>query len=65
MILKSQGRCRSEAHNVFIEKVSKIALSAKHVRRIKTREGVISYPYNTGPGRLYKAELMRHLKIKS
>ena len=37
----------SEEHNVFTEKVNKIALSADDDKRIQTRGGIISYPYGT------------------
>ena len=49
----------NEAHNVFTKKVNKIALSANDDKRIQPPNGVISYPYDTGPGRVCKGELMR------
>ena len=36
LILKSKQRFRSEKHNVFTEKVNKIALSAKDDKRIES-----------------------------
>ena len=39
IILKSQQRFRSEAHDVFKEKINKTALSANDDKRIQTPEG--------------------------
>ena len=54
----------SEIHNVFTEKVNKIAFSVNDDKRIKTPDGVISCLYSVGPGIVRKEELMRHPKMK-
>ena len=43
-ILRTQQRFRSEAHNVFTEKLSKTALSTNHDNRIQTPSKVILCP---------------------
>ena len=43
-MLRSQQIIRSEEHNVFTEKVNKIALSANSDKRIQTHDGVKTYP---------------------
>lgn len=45
---------RSEAYNVFTEKVKKTVLSGNGNKRRQTSDGIISYPYDTGPGRVWK-----------
>ena len=44
-ILRSQQSFTSKLHNVFAEKVNKIALSATDNKRIQTLDGVTTYPY--------------------
>ena len=63
--MKFQQRFRCEAYNVFTEKVNKAALSANGDKRIQMPDGVISYPYGSGPGTVCKAGFMRHPKIKN
>ena len=45
VILKSQQRFKSEAHNVYTEEVNKIALSSNDDKRLQAYDKVTSYPY--------------------
>lgn len=51
--------------NQCIHGVKKITLSANGYKRIQMPDGVISYPYGSGPGTVCKAGFMRHPKIKN
>ena len=52
-IQKPQQKFRSEAHNVFNEiRLHSIALVDNDDKRIQKPDGVISYPYGAGPGRV-------------
>ena len=42
IILKSQQRCKSEAHNVYTEEVNKIALSSNDDKRLQTFDRITS-----------------------
>ena len=64
-ILKSCQRFRSEIHNVFTEKVNKIALSTSDEKRLLTFVRVISYPYGTFAGRVSSSELIEHVRMKN
>ena len=44
VILKSQQRFKSEAHNVYTEEINKIALSCYDDKRLQTIDGITSYP---------------------
>ena len=50
---KSKQRFKSEAHNVFLEKVNNnnIALSVSDDKRLKTCDEVILYLHGTGAGK--------------
>ena len=61
----NQNAARLRAHNEFTEKVNNIALSASDDKRIKTRNGVISYSYDTGAERLCRTALIEYAKIKN
>ena len=45
IILKSQQRFKSEAHNVHTEEINKIALSSNDDKRVLASDGITSYPY--------------------
>lgn len=64
MVLRFR-RFRSEVQNVFAGKINKITLSANDDERIQTSDGVLAYPFGTGPIKLFKGKLVRYPKIKS
>ena len=45
IILKSQQRFKSEAHNVYTEEIIKIALSSNDDNRLQTFDRITTYPY--------------------
>ena len=51
VILKSQQRFKSEAHNVDTEEVNKIALISNDDKRLQTYDRITSYPYGSSVGR--------------
>ena len=58
IILKSQQRFKIDAHNVYTEKINKIAHSSNHNKRFETFDRVTSYPCGAGFGIVYKTELL-------
>ena len=64
IILKSQQRFKSEAHNPYTEEINKIALSSNDDKRLQTFDKIISYPYTTNVGKVCKTELLEYLNIK-
>ena len=64
IILKSQQRFKSEAHNVYTEKISKIALSSNDNKRLQTFDIITSYPYRTSAGKVCKIEMLSKVNIK-
>ena len=62
IVLKSQQRLRSETHNVYTEKVNKIALSSNDDKRLQTFNRTTSYPYRTSAGKICKTELLSKYK---
>ena len=46
-MLKLQRRFKSDCHNVFTEKINKIALSSNDNKRLKIFDKVTTYPYET------------------
>ena len=45
IILKSQQRFKSEAHNVYTKEINKIALSSDGDKRLQTHDRITTYPY--------------------
>ena len=45
IILKSQQRFKSEAHDVYTENINKTALSINDERRLQTSDRISRYPY--------------------
>ena len=62
IILKSQQRFKSEAHNVYTEEVNKIALSSNDDKRLQTFDRIASYPYETSAEKVCKTELLSKVK---
>ena len=45
VVLKSQQRFKSERHDVYTEKVNKIALSSNDDKRLQTFDKITTCPY--------------------
>ena len=63
IILKSQQKFKSEAHNVYTEK-NKITLSNNNDKRLQTFDRITSYPYGASVGKICKTKLLSYLNIK-
>ena len=63
IILKSQQRFKSEAHNVYTEEINKIVLSIHDDKTLQTFDRATSYPYGTNAGKVCKTELLEYLNI--
>ena len=48
VIRKSQLRFKSDRHDVYTEKINKIALSSNDDKRIQTFDKITTHPYGTG-----------------
>ena len=64
IILESQQRLKSEAHNVYTEEIDKTAFSSNDGKRLQTFDGITSYPYGANAGKVCKTELLEYLNIK-
>ena len=64
VILKSQQRFKSEAHNVYTEEVNKITLSSNDDKRLQNYDRITSYPYRTSVGKVCKTEMLSKVNIK-
>ena len=58
IILKSQQRFKSEAHNLYTEEINKIALSSDDSERSQTFDRVTSCPYGTSAARISKYKMI-------
>ena len=64
VVLKSQQRFKSERHDVYTEKVNKIALSSNDDKRLQNFDRITTYPYGTRAERVCKAELLSKVIVK-
>ena len=64
VVLKSQQRFTSERHDVYTEKVNKIALSSNDDKRLHTFDRITTHLYGTSAGRICKTELLSRVNIK-
>ena len=63
IILKSQQRFNSEAHNVYTEEINKIALNSNDEKRLQTYGTITSYPYGASVGKVCKTEIPSKVNI--
>ena len=63
IILKSQQRFKSEAHNVHNEEVSKITLSSNDGKRLQAYDRITSYLYRASTGKVCKTDLQSKYKL--
>ena len=54
IIFKLQQKFKSEVHNVYTEKVSKIALNSDDDKRLQTLDRITSYPYGASASKVLK-----------
>ena len=64
VVLKSKQRFKSERHDIYSEKVNKIALSSNDDKRLQTFDRITMYPHGTSAGRVCKTELLSKVNIK-
>ena len=64
IILKSQQRFKSKAHNVYTEEVNKIALNSNDDRRLQTFDRITSYLHERRAGKVCKTEMLSNVNIK-
>ena len=62
IILKSQQRFKTEAHNVYNEEINKIEVSSNDDKRLKTFGRITSYPYGASVGKECKTEQLSKYK---
>ena len=58
IILKSQQRFKSDYHNVYTEKINKIALSSNDDKRLQTFDKITTYPYGTNAFKVCESEML-------
>ena len=61
--IKSQQRFKSEKHDVFTDKVSKIALCANDDRRIKSIDSIEACTCGTNKEIIHKKEEIKYINI--
>ena len=64
LILKSQQRLKIEVHNVYTEKINKIALTGNDDKRLQTFDKTTLYSYGINAQKMCKKELLERLNIK-
>ena len=65
IILKSQQKFKSEAHNVYTEEINKVGLSSNNDKRLQTFDRITSYLYGTSVLKVCKRELLSKYKLLS
>ena len=63
LILKSQQSFKSKKHNIFNEKINRIALSANNDKRIQPTDSIGTYAYATNEKIIHKKEEIKCINI--
>ena len=56
IILTSQQRFKSDRHNVYTERINKIALNSNDDKRLQTVDKITTYPYGTNVYKVCESE---------
>ena len=64
IILKSKERFKSERHDVYPKKVSKITLSSNNDKRLQTFDESTTHPYETSAGNVCNTKLSSKVNTK-
>ena len=64
IILKLQPIFKSEAHDVYTEKINKIRLSSNDYKGLRIFDKNTSYQYGANVGKVCKTELLEYLNVK-
>ena len=62
--LELPQRLKSIGHNIYTEKIKKIALNSKDNKRLKTFGNIVSCSYDTSVGKVRKREILESLNTK-
>ena len=63
-IMKEQLRFKSDSHNIYTQRVNKIALRNVYNKRLQAYDKVTTYPNGTNPFIVCEQELLIRLKKK-
>ena len=64
IIIKSQQRFKSEAHNVYTKEINKITLSRNDNKILQIFDRITSYPYGISIRKVCKTEILSYPNIK-
>ena len=64
IILQSQQRFKSDYHNVYTEKINKIALSSYDDKRLQTLDKATTYPYGTNAFKVCESVMLSKYKCQ-
>ena len=62
-VMRSQLRFKSGHHNVYTEKVNKIALNSSDDKRLQTYDRVTMYLYGASTFKLWESEMLSKLNV--
>ena len=58
IILTSQQKFKSDCHNVYSEKINKIAISSNNDKRLEKSDKIIRYPYGINAFKVCESEML-------
>ena len=62
IILNSQQRFKNDYHNVYTERINKIALSSNDNKRLPTFDEITTYSYGTNTFKVWESEMVSKYK---
>ena len=61
-VMKSQLRFKSDSHNVYTEKLNKIAICNNDDKRLQTFASITTYQYGTSAVKVCESEMLAKIK---
>ena len=63
MIMCSQMRFKSDHHDIYTEEINKIVLNYTDDKRLRTFDGIMTYPYGSNAFKVCESEMLSKKKV--
>ena len=63
IIMRTQTRFKSDHHDIYTEEINKIVLNYTDDKRLRTFDGIMTYPYGSNAFKVCESEMLTKKKV--